>query len=1327
MSTPFTSARSALLGCLGWVGFCLALAIPAFAATTDLANAPLFTSSPSLVLPNIFVMMDDSGSMNWDFLPDQGGIYINGQYTYAYFPIGTYGYASAQCNGVFYNPNVTYAVPVDYTGTQYPASSFTGAPVDGFGVASNSTVDLSQNFQVGIFDNGTSGSAYSGANLQGRAPAFYYIYTGNQTSPYQKNYNVTSSKFYTECSTTPGNINSSFTIKTTSGGSGTTGVSGITVNGSPIMGSAAAATKYPGVLGQEIINAVNAAGFSAACSSGTCSSSTSKTSSVTVTITGPSSVAGNYAPVVTATGGSALTISTPGTFSGAPFTKVIVSGSSGPGGTDETQNYANWYSFYRTRINMMKTSLGLAFQSLGTNYKVGYATMNNNGGNDMVNAQVFNSSQKQSWYNTVYNAQANGGTGLIQALASVGKMYANKISTLNNVAVIDPVEYSCQQNFAILSTDGYWNVASTSASLKNTAVGNQDGGTAIGANGAVIAAQPPYCDGSSSCSGNSKSGSGTSNTLADVAMYYYMNDLRTSALGNCTSGSSSLNVCQDNVPTTAQDTAAWHHMTLFTLGLGAPGYMLFDPNYQTETATSTIHDYYDVANGVAASDMTGSTGGTPCTGATCHCPWYTTGAPYLNQPTSGGAGMPCEWPTPDVSGIPANIDDLWHAAVNGRGTYFSATDPSTLAVGLANVLNAVNNTLSTSAAATTSSPNVTSTSNAAFSSSYTSGLWDGELSKRTIDVTTGALSTTSTWTAAAQLDAVPYATRKIYFNSSGTLTALQWANLSAAQKAYFSASNISTLSQFCTAGASCLSASSKTAAAGQPLLNFILGDRSNEGLTNSSYYRVRTHVLGDIVDSQAAFVGPSLFQYTDTGYSDFITTNSTRSGTVYVGANDGMLHAFDAISGKELWAYVPTAVMPNLFALADKNYASSHQYFVDGSPVASDVYFGGAWHTILVGGLNSGGQAYYALDVTNPASPSLLWEFSDANLGYTYGNPIVTKLQDGTWVVLVASGYNNVTGDGQGHMYVLNAQTGAILSGNTSVTPVGSATTPSGLAKISAWVNYPLVDNTALRAYGGDLLGNVWRFDINGGTAPQLLVTLMDASNNVQPITVAPELGNVNGNAVVYIGTGRYLGISDQSTTSQQSFYAIKDTLAKVAGSAIYTTNPQATGSNFVAQTLTATTCPSNAPASACSPGQNVITSTSNAVSFSTNNGWYVNFAGSGERDNTDPSLALGTVIFNTNIPSSTACTAGGTSYAYFLNYLTGGALSSAGNVVGVSQGNVLTTNASVFETSSGGAGSTAGSIRALECHSNGTCGVLTPPQPPSSSNTRRVSWRETN
>ena len=147
---------------------------------------------------------------------------------------------------------------------------------------------------------------------------------------------------------------------------------------------------------------------------------------------------------------------------------------------------------------------------------------------------------------------------------------------------------------------------------------------------------------------------------------------------------------------------------------------------------------------------------------------------------------------------------------------------------------------------------------------------------------------------------------------------------------------------------------------------------------------------------------------------------------LYGAANDGMLHAFDATSGSEMWAFVPSFVMPNMFQLADNNYRDNHKFFVDGSPVVGDIYTGSAWKTILVGGLNSGGRGYYALDITDPDNPVGLWEFTNANMGLTYGNPVITKRADGTWVVMVASGLNNTSGDNQGHLYQINALTGFV-------------------------------------------------------------------------------------------------------------------------------------------------------------------------------------------------------------------------------------------------------------------------------------------------------------
>ena len=346
-----------------------------------------------------------------------------------------------------------------------------------------------------------------------------------------------------------------------------------------------------------------------------------------------------------------------------------------------------------------------------------------------------------------------------------------------------------------------------------------------------------------------------------------------------------------------------------------------------------------------------------------------------------------------------------------------------------------------------------------------------------------------------------------------------------------------------------------------------------------------------------------------------------------------------------------------------------------------------------------------------------MWEFSDTNLGLTFGNPEITKLKDGTWVVLVASGYNNVSpGDGVGRLYVLNAQTGAII--RTISTGVGSTTTPSGLAKIRAWVDNATSDNTTLRVYGGDLLGNVWRFDVNGdvgaaGFDAQLLVTLVDGSGNAQPITAKPELGDVAGKALIFVGTGRYVGASDLGDTSRQSMYAIKDKL-----DAVTLGSPRVAASRFIQQVETNGLCPASAPATVCSTGQNIRTTTSNTVNYATDNGWFIDLPDTGERASTDPSLQLGVLVFNTNVPNASACTVGGYSNTYFLDYRTGGAVTTAAGVVSVRLGNALATRPVVLRLPNN-------KIVALTRMSDGTTISRPVPSggPPGSA--RRISWRE--
>ncbi|UUZ75301.1 hypothetical protein LP414_26195 [Polaromonas sp. P1(28)-13] len=306
-----------------------------------------------------------------------------------------------------------------------------------------------------------------------------------------------------------------------------------------------------------------------------------------------------------------------------------------------------------------------------------------------------------------------------------------------------------------------------------------------------------------------------------------------------------------------------------------------------------------------------------------------------------------------------------------------------------------------------------------------------------------------------------------------------------------------------------------------------------------------------MINSEPVLVREPIASYADTGYSTFKSSQATRTRMLFQGANDGMLHAFVASTGAEVWAYIPNLVMGSLNNLSQKT-SFNHKYYVDGTPVSNDVDFkqvdgatgsGTDWRTILVGGLGKGGRGYYALDISTTTASSevdvknkVLWEFPNSitnsaalasaklNMGYSFGKPIIVKTKAAGWVVLVTSGYNNGTnsgesgGDGLGHLYVINPKTGDLIK---DIPTTGCATTPTtnpcGLAQISAYVAASDVDNTAEYVYGGDLNGNLWRFDFTtnstSGWAVSKFAKLEDATTTpqAQPITTAPELALISG------------------------------------------------------------------------------------------------------------------------------------------------------------------------------------------------------------------------
>jgi type IV pilus assembly protein PilY1 len=479
---------------------------------------------------------------------------------------------------------------------------------------------------------------------------------------------------------------------------------------------------------------------------------------------------------------------------------------------------------------------------------------------------------------------------------------------------------------------------------------------------------------------------------------------------------------------------------------------------------------------------------------------------------------------------------------------------------------------------------------------------------------------------------------------------------------------------------------------GSDRLDYLRGGRSHEGSATNDY-RIRTTVLGDVVNSTPVYVGVpelnwpdfsqnSLFGDATHDYSSFKTGSATaRSPVLYFGANDGMLHGVDATlgqssSGAEVIAYVPEAVTSTVYDqgmhyLASKNY--NHRFYVDLTPTVSDVFIrrttAGSrdWRTVLVGGLRAGGKSLFALDVSDPtafsesnASDLVLWEFSDQDdndFGLSYSEPLIAMMNNGKWAVIVGNGYNTV--DGEGKLFILFIEDG--IDGWSSSdyveidTEVGTVTDKSGVSSPAAADLDG--DGTADRIYAGDLKGNMWVFDVSStntsgwksaykqGATPMPLFTARDSSSNVQPITSAPVLATNllvssggDPNIIVAFGTGRYLSNGDLSDLDGQSFYGVWDH-----------GDDSLDRGDLEVRTI------------AASGGLRTVTG--NDINWTNTDGWYVDLldgftSGSitiaGERVVTRPSIRTDVLFFNTIIPNATPCTAGGSGWLMSVNFNTG-------------------------------------------------------------------------
>ncbi len=1093
--------------------------VPPVTAGTDIAMAPLRFIAASVVKPNLYFILDDSGSMQWSYLGDEVA-----DHGYE----NAIGYRSSACNKIYYNPAISYPLPVDSTGKTYAPQNFNAALYDGFQPASL-RVDLGSGFMPWRSTNSQPPTPESTATVrytwdcwsqagfctpdQGLpnqpGPAHYYVYTGSQ----------------------------------------------------------------PERLGDN-------------------------------TAADPCKDASDL----------------PGSVGAARWRKVLVGATSGIDGRDERQNFANWFSYHRTRILMMKTAVGRAFMQFDARMRIGYSTTSDTTVDasriGFLPIRDFDAAQRQAFYDKLYAVVPVSGTPLRGALAKAGQLYAG---TLLHGAQ-DPVRYACQQNYTLLSTDGYWNTDGESATYGPRTL---DGRSEVGNQDQHL--PRPMFDGSPHANANPSAAART-NTLADVAAYYANTDLRQPRFGNCGTGT---DLCENNAALPGRSADGHQRMITHTLGLGANGTLRYCDDYDT----ASDGDFRAIVDGKL------------------------------------------DWPDPILKSGGERIDDLWHAAVNGGGRYFSARSPDTLARALGAAMSAIRAGSGAASSVATSSQQPVSGDDGLYAARYRSVYWDGELDAQRLVFTEGKLTVQPLWSASAQLDSradhdsdtrvllIPSAT------SANGLKPFRWSAMDAGEQAFFTGLCPGTAARRLTQ-CTTLPAAWQADAGGRQLVDYLRGQRAHEDRPDHALrlFRSREHLLGAVIHASPLYVGRPPFRYADDNYGEFRElVASERTPMVYLAANDGMLHAFHADTGDERWAFLPSAVLPSLWHVADSQWANDFHYLHDGTPVAGDICpsvpatacTANQWRTILIGALGAGGRAYYALDITQPEQPALLWQFDvsdDADVGLAMGRPIITKRRDGRWVVVLASGHaNRSPGSGRGVVFVLDAWQGRVLS--RIDTGAGSPAAPAGLAQLNAWIDSAL-DNTAERLYGADLLGNVWRVDIGtdgGGTAgttatagstgmpgSATLLARLDHDSRPQAVTTRPELSlHRIGNrqfALVTVATGKLLGLSDLGDASVQSIYTFRDDLGSTGLGRLQ-------GSPRMLKQVLATA------------GTDQRSIADVAIDWTRQDGWYVNLdteAGSGERVTLDPEQQLGILRVIANVPDTAPCQPRARAWLYQFNVFSG-------------------------------------------------------------------------
>jgi type IV pilus assembly protein PilY1 len=868
------------------------------------------------------------------------------------------------------------------------------------------------------------------------------------------------------------------------------------------------------------------------------------------------------------------------------------------------QDFADWISFYRKRILTAKAAVGLTVEDM-KGVALGIHTLNYSLSKPLVLMQVADSAEKLTYLKNIYSIRPDGSTYLRRALFEVGKYfekgtsddYAGLLTTSglgshhssactssddsvfwdaksdDDTDACDDSGGECQRAYVIAMTDGYYN-------QKFYSLANIDSNSAYNTD-AVFTDGVPY-------------------TLADVAMYFYKIDLD-SSLG-------------DNVPRKGFDDNAKQHMVTYTVAFGVAG------EYKPDLFPDCLPKCDDPGTEGCPliSDLSNL----------AETSYSNTGGPYDNV-------CPTWWPDdPNATSNegPRRVDDLFHAAVNSRGAFLNAADPAELVAAMQTIKDLIKTQTGT-ASSVSINANKIEENTLLFQSSYDTSDWNGDVvakclnstgeiaacarvscqvacsdsydtcvsgcsnnaacetacatsktscvssctgstcaetySTCTADCATSSCETACSsakntclenppevkWSASKQLDAVKATNRQIITaDNTGNGLPFRWDDINATMKSQLSADQL--------------------------LLDYLRGDSTYERKNDTAgirNFRNRSSKLSDFINSEP-------YHYANT---------TLGIDWVVIGGNDGMLHVFDGTSGDEIFAFIPNTVFSSLSLLSRETYNDTHKFYVDGYMAVKNI----GNKVILVGGLGKGGKGYFALDLTAAvkyksdieahAADIVLWEYSTTslaayvdstarnNLGYSFSRPQIIPSNDSAvnWAVVFGNGYESANG------HAVFFALGLDVNGKISWSKIidtgsgGSGSNCNGLSTPA--LIFPQGDSINDFAYAGDLLGNLWKFDLNAtdknnwqiyfensSFVKQPLFQAKSKAGWRQPITVQPVVtaacpDKQRGYLIIF-GTGRILDPSnDFLDLSVQTMYGVWDWSAawKAAGAA----NPERT------------------------------------------------------------------------------------------------------------------------------------------------------------------------